>query len=163
MASEAGLLDKVYADARDIRIAIHQSSDLRVLLQSPVVNTDQKSTILRQIFKDQLEMTREFALFLVRKKREMFLDAMCESFIEQYHELKCIATAKVISAFPLDAGTIESVKKYLSATFGKKQIILENVIDKTIIGGMVIHYEDRLLDMSISKELREIRKQLIYN
>jgi F0F1-type ATP synthase delta subunit len=55
------------------------------------------------------------------------------------------------------------VKRYLSTTFTKDEILIENIIDRTIIGGMIIQYEDRRLDMSVLKELQEIKKQLIYN
>ena len=44
-----------------------------------------------------------------------------------------------------------------------QDIQIINEIDSTIIGGIIIKYEDKLLDQSVSKELREIRKQLIYN
>jgi len=38
-----------------------------------------------------------------------------------------------------------------------------NTVDPSVIGGMVIQFDDKLLDLSIAKELKEIRKQLIYN
>ena len=37
------------------------------------------------------------------------------------------------------------------------------IVFGSVIGGMVIQFDDKLLDLSIAKELKEIRKQLIYN
>ena len=55
------------------------------------------------------------------------------------------------------------MKSYVSTLLGKADINLTNDVDPTIIGGIIIKHEDKLLDKSVSKELREIRKQLIYN
>ena len=163
LATEANSLDLVYQDITDIRLALSESKDLASVLQSPIVKAEQKKSILTQVFKGQNPLTLQFALYLVDKKREMYFAHICDAFIDHYHDIKGIAKAKVTSAFTLDASTIESVKKYLSSTFSKDEILVENVVDKSVIGGMVIQYEDRLLDMSVRKEIQEIKKQLIYN
>lgn len=163
MASEAGSLDIVYQEVTDIRKAVLENYDLKILLKSPVVASDKKKSILNEILKNQQDITKKFVLYLVDKKREMYLAQICDSFIQQYHAIKGIAEATVTSAFKLDGQTIEAVKRYLSTTFTKDQILIENIIDRTIIGGMIIQYEDRRLDMSVLKELQEIKKQLIYN
>lgn len=163
LASEAGSQDKVYQDMSDIRKSIHESREFQNLLKSPVVATDKKKSILGEILKNQQEITRNFVMYLVDKKREMYLAQICDSYVQQYHSLKGIAEATVTSAFQLDKHTLDSVRKYLSNAFSKDDIKLENVIDRTIIGGMIIQYEDRRLDMSVQKELQEIKKQLIYN
>jgi F-type H+-transporting ATPase subunit delta len=163
LATEANSLDSVYQDITDIRLALSESRDLASVLKSPIVKAEQKKGILTQVLKGQNALTIKFALYLVDKKREMYFAEICDAFIDHYHQLKGIAKAKVTSAFTLDAATIESVKKYLSSTFSKDEILIENVVDKSVIGGMVIQYEDRLLDMSVRKEIQEIKKQLIYN
>lgn len=163
LATEANSLDSVYQDITDIRLALTESRDLAAVLQSPIVKAEQKKSILSQVLKGQNPLTVQFALYLVDKKREMFFAGICDAFINHYHQLKGIAKAKVTSAFTLDKATIESVKKYLSSTFSKDEILIENVVDKSVIGGMVIQFEDRLLDMSVRKEIQEIKKQLIYN
>lgn len=163
MAGEAGVLDSVYQDMTDIRQAIHDSREFGVLLKSPVVKTEKKKEILNSILHSQHSITKQFVSYLVDKKREMYTEQICEAFIRQYHELKGIAKATVTSAFALDGATIKSVKEYLSNTFSLDQIILENKVDNSIIGGMIIQYEDRRLDMSVKKEIQEIKKQLIYN
>lgn len=163
MAMEANVLDAVYQDMRDIKLSIYESADFKMLLKSPVIKPDQKKSILEAVLKNQTALTRQFASYLVDKKREMFFESICAAFIDQYLKLKGIATATVTSAFQLDGNTLTSVKQYLSSTFSLDEIILENKIDKSIIGGMIIQYEDRRLDMSVLKELQELKKQLIYN
>ncbi len=163
MAGEAGVLDTVYQDMNDIRQAVHESRDFAILLKSPVVKSEKKKDILDSILKSQHGITRQFMSYLVDKKREEYTGQICEAFIQQYHEIKGIALATVTSAFALDGATIKSVKEYLAGTFSLDQIILENKVDNSIIGGMIIQYEDRRLDMSVKKEIQEIKKQLIYN
>jgi F-type H+-transporting ATPase subunit delta len=77
--------------------------------------------------------------------------------------LKGISQATVVTAIPLSDKMLTDAKKYVEKVIGKSDIQIINEIDSTIIGGIIIKYEDKLLDQSVSKELREIRKQLIYN
>ena len=88
---------------------------------------------------------------------------VAQYFISAFNEINGIAEATVISAVALSDETLLKIKSYASGLLGKADIALKNEIDPSIIGGIVIKHEDKLLDMSVSKELREIRKTLIYN
>mgnify|MGYP003873448859 CR=1 FL=1 len=85
------------------------------------------------------------------------------NFIASYNEMKGIASATVVTATALTGDVLATMKSYVSTLLGKTDIDLTNDVDPTIIGGIIIKHEDKLLDKSVSKELREIRKQLIYN
>ena len=88
---------------------------------------------------------------------------VASQYISTYNEIKGIASATVVSATPLSEDAMGKMKTYVSSLLSIKDIELNNVVDPSIIGGVIVKHEDRLLDKSVSKELREIRKQLIYN
>ena len=77
--------------------------------------------------------------------------------------MKEITSATVVTATALTGDALADMKSYVITLLGKADINLTNDVDPTIIGGIIIKHEDKLLDKSVSKELREIRKQLIYN
>lgn len=163
LAASERLTDEVYNDVTDIKHALNLSREFENLMISPVVKAEKKKSILALVLAGKQKATRDFINLLVDKRREMYLSLICDAFISNYLNEKGIVKAKVTSAMPIDADTLASVKNYLASTFGKSDVEIENVVDKGVIGGMVIQYEDKLLDMSVKKELQEIKKQIIYN
>lgn len=155
--------DRVYQEMNEIRKGIQESKELTALLNNPVVSASDKSRVAMAIFKDFSDITKKFINLVISKKREDDLSVMAEEYILRHDELKGVAKATVRSAIPLNNDAMDRVRKYLKGAVQKENIELENVIDKGVIGGMVIRFEDRLLDLSVAKELKEIRKQLIYN
>ena len=156
-------LEEVRNDMEAVAVICKDSKDLANLLKNPIVTADAKKAILSKVFASTNDITTSFISYLVDKKREDELLLVAHSFIASYNEMKGIASATVISATPLNESTLSSMKRYVESLVGKSDIALVNEIDPSIIGGIIIKHEDKLLDKSVSKELREIRKQLIYN
>ena len=69
--------------------------------------------------------------------------------------------AEVISANVLDEETAEELKKYIADASGKKKVEINNKIDKKILGGAVIKYEDKIIDGSLKTRISELRERLI--
>ena len=163
LAIAGSTLEEVKNDMEAVSIICTDSKDLANLLKNPIVTAEAKKAILSKVFANTNDITKSFILYLVDKKREDELLLVAHSFIASYNEMKGIASATVISATPLNETTISNMKKFVESLVGKSDITITNEVDPTIIGGIIIKHEDKLLDKSVSKELREIRKQLIYN
>ncbi|MFT4521439.1 MAG: F-type H+-transporting ATPase subunit delta, partial [Bacteroidia bacterium] len=155
--------EALYAEMNDLISTIQGSFELVGLLKNPTVSGADKWKVLDHVFKAFSPASKNFIKYVVDKKRESELMAIAVDFVHRYNDMKGTAKATVRSAIPLHDSAIEKVKKYLGGMIGKPEVEIENVIDKSVIGGMVIQYEDKLLDMSVAKELKEIRKHLINN
>jgi F-type H+-transporting ATPase subunit delta len=163
LAGQNNSMEEVKTDMESLITICKDSRELVNLLKNPIVKPDDKKAVLRRVFSDSSETTLSFLDFMVSKKREAELPLVAEQFINAYDKMNGIAKATVISALPLNDDTIAKVKSYIRGIAGSDDIIVRNEIDSSIIGGIIIKYEDKLLDMSVAKELREIRKELIYN
>jgi len=163
LAIEKGQLEQVKSDMDGIAQICNSSKDLVNLLKNPIVKADNKKTVLNSVFSNMSDTTKLFIGFLVDKKREQELPLVAEQFVASYDQMKGIAKATVVSAVQLSTETMAKVKTYVIGLLGKSEIELNNEVNPSIIGGVIIKHEDKLLDMSVSKELREIRKTLIYN
>jgi len=100
---------------------------------------------------------------VVDRKRESELASIAKVYIQMYDEAQGVVRVSVKSAIALDEKSLGDVKRYLKGLVKQEELQIENIIDSSVIGGMVIQFDDKLLDLSIAKELKEIRKQLIYN
>lgn len=163
LAVERGQLEEVKSDMDGVAEICGSSKELVNLLQNPIIQVKDKKAILSKIFSTSSKTTKLFIDFLVDKKRENELPLVAQQFVASYNHMKGIAKATVVSAVPLSSDTMNKVQKYITGLLGKGEIELKNEVDASIIGGVIIKHEDKLLDMSVSKELREIRKTLIYN
>jgi F-type H+-transporting ATPase subunit delta len=163
LAKSGNKLDAV-KDDMDVIVKIYtESKDLRSLLNNPIVKIEDKKAVLAKVFAGTDDTTRDFIGLLTDKRREGELANVATNFISSYNEMKGITSATVVTATALTGDALADMKSYVSALLGKADINLTNDVDPTIIGGIIIKHEDKLLDKSVSKELREIRKQLIYN
>lgn len=155
--------DAVYSDLVTLLEVAKGNKDLRGFLKSPVTAAEQKWQVFEKSFKGAHERTLSFLRLLIDKGREAQMTAICEEFVRKYEDHKGIARAKVTSAIPLSDDAMDKIRRYLKGAIQKEDVQLVNVVDKKAIGGMVIEYEDKLLDLSVARELKEIRKSLIYN
>lgn len=60
---------------------------------------------------------------------------------------------EIISAYPLSQEEISIIKK--NPLFKDKEI--KNIIDKKIIAGLIIKYDDNLIDLSLSSFLNNLK------
>ena len=163
LCESKGVTDAVYNDLKEFVAVLGENPELSNTLKSPIVKQDHKKNILTSLFKNFNGETLNFFAFATSKKREASLRAIANDFIRLYNDGKGIAFATVTSAIPLDQKVLDKIKSMLADHMDHKSIELENIIDPEVIGGMVIRYDDKLLDMSISKELKDLRQKLIYN
>ena len=163
MANAGGKLDAVKGDMESVTAIYADSKELRNLLKNPIVPVEDKKAVLVKVFSNTEKITQDFIGYLTEKKREVELHNIASQYISAYNEMKGIVSATVVSAEPLSADAMTKMKTYVGGLLGKSDILLSNDVDPTIIGGIIIKHEDKILDKSVSRELREIRKTLIYN
>ncbi len=163
LAKSSNKLD-VVKDDMDVIVTIYvESQDIRSLLNHPIVKREYKTAVFTNVIVSTDNTTYTFISLLADRRREGELANVATNFISSYNEMKGITSATVVTATALTGDALADMKSYVSTLLGKADIDLTNDVDPSIIGGIVIKHQDKLLDKSVSKELREIRKQLIYN
>lgn len=161
LAIERNELDTVYADMTLLGASIHASRELHLLLKSPIVKTDNKRNALVELFGNSLsEVVKGFMLLLVHKRREMYLEDVCDAFQAAYLEHKGIAKANLVLSTELSAELVEKVRQLLSAQTGKN-IELNVSVNADLISGYLLTIGDRRLDASVARQLKEIKQELI--
>ncbi|HUR31522.1 MAG TPA: ATP synthase F1 subunit delta [Saprospiraceae bacterium] len=160
LAIEQGKLDRILEDITAF-VNATKNRDLILLLKSPLVKPDKKEKVMDALFKDKIDpLTHSFMQIIIRKGRESQLPEIAQEFINQYREIKGISIVNVVSAEPLSNETIESIrKKLIDSKLTHGNIEFSTSVDKELIGGFVISFEDKLYDASVKHQLDEMRKQ----
>lgn len=163
LAIQDNKIEQIKKDMLLIESICESSNDLIALLKNPIVKAESKKAVMLKLIGETDKSTQDFVSFLIDKKREEELPSIASQFIASYNQMKGISQATVVSAVPLSDKKLSQMQSYVEQLLNQSDIQLHNEVDPSIIGGVIIKYEDKLLDKSVSKELREIRKQLIYN
>ena len=163
LAIEKNATVEIYSDMNTISDAIADNRELEVLLKSPIVKSDKKSTILRMIFSGKVsKISSEFMEVLVRKKREGIIEVIADEFEKLYKRLNHVTVAEVRSATVLDDDLRLKIKS-IAQELADDTIELKEIIDPDIIGGFIVKVGDKQLDASVLRQLADYRKAFSRN
>jgi F-type H+-transporting ATPase subunit delta len=164
LAIEKSQLEEVYADMMWLQSVCRQNRDFVNMLRSPIIKGESKKKIIEAVTRNNIsDMTSRFLVLLVSKSRESNLPEMVSSFISAYKALKNIQIVKLTSATPLTETSRSAIVEQVKKSAGYENIEVEEKIDPSIIGGFVLQVGDKLVDASVSYDLRQIAKQFENN
>ncbi|MEO7309915.1 MAG: ATP synthase F1 subunit delta [Chitinophagaceae bacterium] len=164
LAIEKNQLDVVYADMQYLEELCKVSIEFTALLKSPVVKGDKKQAVLDAVTKGKISaITEGFNKLLISKHRENVLPEIATAFIEQYNEIKGIHKVKLTTAQPLTEAMKTAILAKITGETEMKKVELESLVNEDLIGGFVLEYNNNLVDASILRDLRDIKKQFMNN
>jgi F-type H+-transporting ATPase subunit delta len=159
LAIEKGQLEQVYADMQWLQSVCKSNPDFVNMLRSPVIKSDAKGKIVMAVAQDNIgQLTREFIRLLITKGREGALPEISTEFIKQYKDYKKIRIVKVTTAVPLSDELKEGIVRFIKSTTDIQNLELETIVDKDIIGGIIMQAGDKLVDASVSYDFKQIGK-----
>lgn len=162
-AAEKNKVEETFNDVQIIADICDKSRELRVMLKSPIVFSDKKIKVINEIFKDKIGVvTRTFVDILIRKHREEHLPGISHSFIELYRKSKGIKVAIITSAKKLEKSSYEQLISILTEQT-KSEIILNELVDPDIIGGLIVEIEGVKFDDSIRKKIQTLQQEFNIN
>lgn len=158
IAIENKALDELYSDMQHVQAVCDENKSLVLMLKSPIIQGHKKQAILDEVFGGVSTITKQFIQIIVSKKREGLLADISASFLNIYKEQKGIKTAQVTSAIPLTASQKEGIVSLLKDE-QSNSIDLEEVVDPSIIGGMILRVGDKQIDESIKRKLTALEME----
>ncbi len=69
--------------------------------------------------------------------------------------------AKVTSAKELEDNSLNLISDYIKHITDAEKVIMDKEIKKELIGGLVIKYQDKVLDLSLQNRIRELKDKMI--
>ncbi|HVX51739.1 MAG TPA: ATP synthase F1 subunit delta [Chitinophagaceae bacterium] len=164
LSIEKGGLEEVYADMLYLQAVCKASRDFVNLLRSPVVKGDKKESIINAVTKGKISaLTAAFITLLVNKSRESDLPEIVSAFIDQYNSIKGIHRVKLSTAVPVSDEVKQDIVNKVKSSTGLANIELETKTDESLIGGFVLEFDNNLVDASILRDLRDVRRQFTSN
>ncbi|HEY9069131.1 MAG TPA: ATP synthase F1 subunit delta [Candidatus Ozemobacteraceae bacterium] len=104
-------------------------------------------------------LTAEFLGTLLRRHRFDLLPSIAEEVDRQYNIIKNITCVHVRSAVTLTPAERERLTKALSRRV-RGTVILHETVEPSMMGGLILRFEDRVLDTSLRTSLKNLRERL---
>ncbi len=164
IAIDENSLEDLHKDMVLVNDVCVNNKELTLLLQSPIIKADKKTAIMNEILGGKIStIANSFIAIIISKKREGILGDIAASFIETYKIHKNIKTAQVTSAIPLSAEQKAQVIALLKASNNTADVDLKEIVDPTIIGGMIVKVGDKQIDESIKRKLTNLEMEFDKN
>lgn len=161
-ALEAGATDPVGADLASLRALEQDDPAFLNYLISPEVLTESKLEFVEKVFKPRVSpLVAQLLRLLVEKARIAFLPVICEEYQRLAEEHRGVLRAEVLSAVPLSDGQATTLKAELDRITGKN-VVLEKKVDPSVLGGVVVHLGNQIIDRSLRYGIRRLREGLLH-
>ena len=137
-----------------------QDNLIQALIDTPDISQREKAEKFVSIFEGEVSAkTINFLKTLGQANRLKILDNIILNFLELVAKKRNQKNVVVSSAFELESDQLEKIKLAMQKRLGA-DIIITSAVDKTLIGGMKISYEDQVIDLSLKNKLESLRTQL---
>lgn len=161
LALETDTLGVCFDEIHVVKDAFAENLELFKILNHPEISSNEKNSVIEQIFKDKVSDTIVgFLLIIIEKGRYNQLNDILEYVIDRIKEHQNIGVAYITSAIELTDVQKEQTKSRLIDITKHIEIEMNYQTDPTLIGGMVIRIGDRVVDNSIKSKIASIAKDL---
>tara|TARA_B100000809_G_scaffold261104_1_gene309316 strand:- start:1629 stop:2165 length:537 start_codon:yes stop_codon:yes gene_type:complete len=140
--------------------AVSSSAGINKLLGSPTLTTEQKGAAFIEICGDTLnEQAGNFIKILAENKRFELLPSISQLFEAFKAQKEKSVDVELQSAFELSTSVQEQLAKALSVKLDR-EVNVTGIVDKSLIGGVVIRAGDTVIDGSVKGHLAKLAEAM---
>ena len=162
LAMEENKAQDLMEEIQAVQNILVENPDFDKLLKHPGIPKQEKLQVVENVFKGRVsDVLAGFLEIVINKERYSELQSIFTYFTDKVKEVQKIGVAYVTTAVALTDEQKESVQARLLATTGYETMEMHYSVDESLIGGMVIRVNDRVVDSSIRTKLNDLTKQLL--
>jgi F-type H+-transporting ATPase subunit delta len=161
LAKEKQTLDQIEAELRVVKQVFTSNAKLTELLSNPKVSVEKKKGLVKDAFAAFSEQVLNTLYLLLDRHRETIVAELVDEFIDLANEERGIAEAKVYTVRPLTDVEQANISTQFARKVGKVSLRIENIVDRTLIGGVKIRIGNRIYDGSVSGKLQRLERELV--
>ncbi len=159
-------VDEIHEEFKSIIELLKSERKFRVLLETPRIPTREKLVLIDEVIgKSYSKTLTNFVKILTEKRRISYIFDIYDAFKKIYIDYHGIILAKVVSAEKLSDSQLKKLTLKLSELSGKR-VETKNIVDESLIGGIRIEADGKVIDGSISSKLINMKdslKELVLN
>jgi F-type H+-transporting ATPase subunit delta len=161
LGNERKQADKLGKEFLALREILDENPSFGAFLADPGIGATERTAALEKIFRDRVSpLLMNFLLVLNNKGRLRLLKQIAEAYAALLDEQNGKVEVDVTVAKKLGREQLAEVKERVGEALGKDAVV-HQYVDPDIIGGLVLRFEDRLIDASVKYQLEAMRERLL--
>jgi F-type H+-transporting ATPase subunit delta len=158
---ENNILPRIQEELGSFSELISQEKELMLFLNAPVISKDKKKELIVKLFSGKFcqEMIN-FIKVLIDNDRQSLTPEIYKYLLDLIDQKNNRQKVYVTASAKLEPDILKQIEKSVSNKL-KKDVTIEESVDSSILGGIVIRIDDTLIDGSIVKDLNIMRAKLI--
>ena len=157
VSNDLNQTDEIVVQVKEILSLFRESPELEKALSSPILEKESKKSIIVQLFAEKINSSLLNLLKLLADRQRIgIVIPILERYLEIYRENSNIALATVTSAVELSDEQKDLIKQKISAIAGTERLELVTKTDKTLIGGFIASVGSKVIDASLSSQIRKL-------
>ena len=159
IAKKKDRLKEIIDEFQSFLFLLEENTDLQFLLKLPNVFKREKllADLLQQRFS---EVFINFLLVTLRNKRYYLLQQIFEDLQTRYDLDNNRIRAQAITAIPLTEEKLSELSQKINNYFNAN-VRIENKVDSSIIGGIIIRLNGQIFNASLTEQFRRLKQFLL--
>lgn len=161
LLNERSQVDAVQGELHQLREIFEQNPQLTQLLSDPTISSEDRAGVVERTFKNQVsELTWNFLRVLNQRGALRHLPRIVDALDHLVDEQRGRIEVDLTVAHRLDDQQLQAVQQRIGQALHKDAVI-HQFVDESIIGGLVLKIQDKLIDASVRYQLQAMRRQLL--
>ncbi|HLR59074.1 MAG TPA: F0F1 ATP synthase subunit delta [Pseudogracilibacillus sp.] len=161
LAEDKNLTNEFVKELNVVETVFKQNEKFASLLASPNATNADKLALIDTAFNSVHVYIKNELKIMVERRRSDVILPMINEFTNLYNEKNDIAHAVVSSVRELSSDEISNVETTFKQLLNKQSLIIENKVDKSLLGGLRIRIGNTIYDGSLSNKLKRIEQNLL--
>lgn len=162
VATERKKVDEVERDLYALAELWHGSEEVRTLIAHPQWSRARKKEILAGLLSGKVDpLTIRFVELLVDNGRLGVIEQIAHEYDHISDEHQQIMKALVTSFMPLNDKQRKKLAEKLQGFTSRANIELEEKVDPSILGGVIVKLGSHVIDGSVAGRLRKMKERLV--
>ena len=160
-AQDVGKTDLIMEEATEIVELFQKEQSFFHFFCSPIISAKEKKLVIEKVFEGRASQELiNLLMVLIDKGRGKHLQRIVQRYRLLMNESHGFSTGTIFSCIPLSPEQLASFEEKTGKLLGKN-VKLFNKTDATIIGGVKILIEGKIIDASIKKRLYDLKDSIV--
>ena len=154
-------IDRVEEELTRMKDSLESNAEVKEFMNNLQISPEGKKSALSQIFGEKISpIVLNWINMVIDQGRQRKLSNILEAFFGLAQETREKETAEVISSAPLSEDHVQRLEKELSRP-SKKHVFLKPMVDESILGGVIVKMENKIIDGSVKHRLEKIKQEMV--
>ncbi|RPH07077.1 MAG: ATP synthase F1 subunit delta [Alphaproteobacteria bacterium TMED93] len=163
---EKDIQKRIYEESKELLSIFSKNNNFNTIFKSQLLNKKKQISVVSNLFSEKKEKKIQVSkdllgliMLLAKNSRLNILEGVLKRYLELHVSDNKEIEVKVSSVVKINDSLENNLKKILSNN-GKLKVKIINLIDKDLLGGLIIQIGSNLIDTSIRTKLNTVKNAM---